>query len=604
MLLLSVVCQAQSVTRHFVNEPEHKTSSPDQCFSIKRARHRLPDHPSVIANKTGHRASDLPPDDKPKEPDAYGVKTALVNSITWHWLYADHLLVSFELILIIKDASLYSATYSWQPVEVVFVVAAVWLFKSYRNSGSLLLSPVGQPNPIEQRDANQNYPLATIILMSDSAQNQQQCQPSESSGQFATKATARPSGSLTRFHNTGYSGGSGGPEQDQHTLGLNCFFYPCHGACQFRPSFESGEPTEWPLNSEQSSCPHLANGRCFSCLSQLDSEHTEHPMYTGADFTAYLAGSFNYNAPTPDNEPLSTNESAVTTRSPTFQSFFEEAGISSRPTKTDTPQDPTAPENAVFGTIHCQQSLSDHKIKYDIRLLACNMTVVGKEGRHQPYGMVSKNAQPLSLIERREQNEPKTCDVAVVDGDGQRRLCRTICRSLKALPDHKRRQHTARKTCNVIVAGEDGQKRPCGKICNNTQALSDHKRRHHTDQRTCDVTVVGKDGQPRPCGTVSKSAKSLLDHKRRKHSGQRTCNKIVVGEDSQQRLCGKVCKNPQSLSDHKRIHHSGQQTCDVTMVGENGQQRPCGKICKNTKTLYEHKKRHRKRKPVDVQQYD
>ncbi|WP_257275407.1 ankyrin repeat domain-containing protein, partial [Endozoicomonas sp. SESOKO4] len=88
-------------------------------------------------------------------------------------------------------------------------------------------------------------------------------------------------GSFNSFLYSDSADGNGGPQQSLHSLDLNCFVSPCHGVCQFRPSSDSSETTEWPINfaehstghtattPEQSSCPHLYNGHCSECTGHL-----------------------------------------------------------------------------------------------------------------------------------------------------------------------------------------------------------------------------------------------------------------------------------------------------------------------------------------------
>ncbi|WOG27110.1 hypothetical protein [Endozoicomonas sp. 8E] len=64
--------------------------------------------------------------------------------------------------------------------------------------------------------------------------------------------------------------GNRSPQQHQHTLGLNCFVYSCHGVCEFRPSADSREPAEWSLDSVDSLCPHLFNRDCYNCITYFD----------------------------------------------------------------------------------------------------------------------------------------------------------------------------------------------------------------------------------------------------------------------------------------------------------------------------------------------
>ncbi|WP_257291277.1 hypothetical protein, partial [Endozoicomonas sp. ONNA1] len=129
-------------------------------------------------------------------------------------------------------------------------------------------------NPMKQKEPCQDDPLAAIIMMPASGNDQQQYPPSESAGQHARGATACPAGSFNSFLYSESADGNGGSQQYLHTLGLDCFVFPCHGICQFRPPSGSSGSAEWPMDSaenstgqtdatpEQSSYPHLDSGHC------------------------------------------------------------------------------------------------------------------------------------------------------------------------------------------------------------------------------------------------------------------------------------------------------------------------------------------------------
>ncbi len=262
-MTLSVLCQAQALTRCSVVAVEQKTGSQNLNVSIKPDQHTLSGTFSDIAHTKGCTESDIPPDDKQGRLNDCELKTIVIESISWPWLYANNLLVGYELILTTKNTPLSSTSYSWLPVKVV--IALGWLLKSYWNTNSPSF------NPITQKEPCQDHPFAAIITMPGSGNDQQQPPPSESSGQQAQEATAGPAGSFNSFlyPDSDSAGGSGGSQQRLHTLGLDCFVSPCHGVCQFRPSSDSSGSAEWPMNSaehstdqreaapEQSSCPHL-----------------------------------------------------------------------------------------------------------------------------------------------------------------------------------------------------------------------------------------------------------------------------------------------------------------------------------------------------------
>ncbi|WP_257282257.1 ankyrin repeat domain-containing protein [Endozoicomonas sp. ISHI1] len=246
-MTLSVVCLAQPLTKRFVVELEQKAGSPGQNVFITPDHHTLSYTLSDIAHTKGYAGSDLSSDQKQGKLNGCELKTTILESIWWPWLYANYLLVGYELIQNAKNTPLSSTSYSWLPPEMV--VAVGWLFKNYWN--------INLPsfNLIAQKELCQNQPLAAIITIPGSGNARQQCPPPESSGQQTPEATARPTGSSNSFFYSDFAGGSGGSQQHRHTLGLDCFVFPCHGVCQFRPSSDSRGPTDTDVTPESDPCP-------------------------------------------------------------------------------------------------------------------------------------------------------------------------------------------------------------------------------------------------------------------------------------------------------------------------------------------------------------
>ncbi|WP_257282077.1 ankyrin repeat domain-containing protein [Endozoicomonas sp. ISHI1] len=250
LITLSVVCQAQPLTRRFFVEFEQKTGSPNQNFSVTPDQRALSGSLSDFTQTKGFAGSDLPSDEKQVRLNSRELKTTTIESISWQWLIATHLLVGYELILTSKNTPLSSASYSWLPVEVLIAVA--WFLKSYWNNNSSSF------NPITQKELRQDRPLAAIITMPGFGNNQPQHPPSASSGQQAQETTVGPTGSFNSFLYSDSAGGNGGSQQHLHTLGLDCFVSPCQGVCQFRPVSDSSRPAvpmdiEAPLESDP--CP-------------------------------------------------------------------------------------------------------------------------------------------------------------------------------------------------------------------------------------------------------------------------------------------------------------------------------------------------------------
>lgn len=161
------------------------------------------------------------------------------------------------------------------------------------------------------------------------------------------------------------------------------------------------------------------------------------------------------------------------------------------------------------------QALYYHKRKKHTGQQSCDLPVVGEDGQPRPCGKVIENAVTLSSHRREGHSGPQTCDVPLVGEGGQPRPCLVVCKNAHALSTHKSAYHTGQKTCEVIVDREDGQQQPCGTIWINARALTKHKRSVHSEQQTCKVTVVGEDGQSRPCGKFCKNANAISDHKKR-----------------------------------------------------------------------------------------
>ncbi|WP_257255111.1 hypothetical protein [Endozoicomonas sp. SESOKO3] len=558
LLMFFVVCHAQPFTGRFVTELEQKTASPKLSFSIKPDRCPFSD----IADINGFTKSSLPTNNIRQRSFIYGIKTT-VELIFWQWHYITHLLVGYELILSTPDASLYSTPYSWALAEVV--VAVGWLLQSYWHPNSPLFKLIEQQKAtfmLTQGDQT----FVTITVIPDSGHSQQQYQASQPSGQQAPGATIQPAGSFTGFLYSGSGSGDGEPLQHQHTLGLNCYVFPCNGVCSFRASSDSRESAEWPLNSLEISCPHFPQGHCLGCISHLNplnvgdstlSQALDDLFDTQLEFESGQL--FQRQARQPQAGGISDN----TDNHCTVNAGIVYATDTTWPANDDVPIC-LLPGGAPRGrTAHYPQTLANHKSSNHTGQLNCDVTTVVEDGEPQPCGKVFKSAQSLS--------------------------------------SHKSKYHTGQKTCDVTVVREDGQQR-CGIVFKSAQSLSSHKSKYHSGQKICDVTMFREDGQQQPCGTVCQNGYALSNHKRRYHTGKKACDMTVVGEDRQQRPCGKICRNALALSDHKKTQHGGEKTCDVTVVGEDGQQRPCGKVCQNTQALTNHKRKHRKRNPDDVSQ--
>ncbi|WP_422411024.1 MULTISPECIES: hypothetical protein [unclassified Endozoicomonas] len=568
------------MTRRHVVEFEQDASFLKQNFSIRLEQPTLSDDLSNIADINGYTEQDWLFEIKRQKPFYFRVKTTFTGSISWQFLYATHLLVDCELKLKTRSAPLYSSPYSWIPITEA-AITAVWLIKSYWNPASTLFKPVVRHSAYILTQVD--YLFATITMMFGSRHDQPQDQSSKSSTQTAPQTTSHRIHSFTSTLNTDYGDGNKDPLRHLHSMGLNCYIFPCFGVCLLRQSSDSRGYAERSLNdgesslnytgetAERNALHHLANRYRLSYMSQLDPLLQAHGMGGNPANNCNPAGGVASNSMS--SEPVDTTDAVG-------QLTCDVAVV-----KKDGQLQPC-------GTI-CKnsRSLSSHKSSIHSGQRTCEVTVVGKNGQLRPCGKVCKNKRALWDHKGNLHTGQKTCAMIVVGEDNQPRPCGKVCNSARNLSYHKRDSHCEKKICDLTVVGKNGQLRPCGKICKNNQYLQIHKKCIHSGQQTCDEVVVSKDGKPQPCGKVCRNAKTLLVHKRSTHSGQQTCDATVIGEDGQPQPCGKLCKSIQALSDHKNRNHCKQATCNVTVIGENNQKQPCGKVCKNTRVLSSHKSR-------------
>ncbi|WP_448218196.1 hypothetical protein [Endozoicomonas sp. 2B-B] len=636
LVSFSFISQTKALTRCFIVEFEQGAGSQKQSFSIKPARHSFPVDPTVIPETNDYAVSGLPPDEKRQRAVSYGLKMPLIESISWQLLYAYQLLAVYQLILTTRDAPPGPAPYSWLSVEAVVAVGV--LLKNYWKRDSLLF------NPIKQQSASmliqKYFPFATFTAMFGSGDDLSQYPAPESSGQQASQTGIQHKGSLTSPLDSGSGDGNGGSQQHQHTWGLNCFVYPCHGVCQFRPLIEKREPVDWPLNFEEIFCPHLANGHCLGCIGRFDPENASDSrkdffyktvndpsaiqlsfdsalffddnsedgttqeelildlLSSGSANTTYPAGPLNDDVQMPGDLDIA-NGFEIINGSINLNDLLEENGFCLTLSHSETPQrttessrlDQSQPYLSRAEATPATDSRGQLICEYYTGKKICELAVLGQDGQ-QPCGKVFDNIMALRNHKKKDHSGEKNCDLTSLGQDGQQQPCRVVCKNAQALSYHKNKCHSGQQTCDISVVGQGGQQQPCGKVFKNIRSLADHKSKYHTGQKICERAVVGKDGQQRPCGEVCKNARAFLLHKSNYHSEQKTCVVTVVGEDGQQRPCGEVFRNLQSLSGHKSRRHSRKQNCDFVVVGQDGQQRPCGKVCKNIRALSDHKRKY------------
>ncbi|WOG27034.1 hypothetical protein [Endozoicomonas sp. 8E] len=597
LFLLSVVCHAERWTGRFTVEFEENNGSQKQNFYISRYHRTLADTPSDIVDTNEYSRSTSSSDAKRHKPVGCVVKTTIIESISWQWLYATNLLVAYELTLTTNDTPLHPTPYSWLTVEMV----VGWLLKNYWNPDS------GRVNPIEQQAVSISrqgtHPFATITTMFGSGHNSPQSQPPESSGQQATQTTTQSIGYFTHLMHSDSGDGNEGSEQRSHTLSLNCLIHPCHGVCRFRPP-DGREAAEKPLNSDEPKFGQLpvSSDDWLIVKGLFNLRGHSLPGETGISCTlTHSTSSTGTSATQPTTESFQLSQSAShllqtaaiqTLEAPDKIIFTTPDNESSQKYALESAG--TSPPGCFpfKGTNHCQPALSKNKIKNDTRQKTCNLTVVGEGGQQRLCGSICKDIRALWNHKNRYHTAQQTCNLTIIGEDGQQRTCGSICKNARAMLTHKNRYHSGQKTCNRTLVGEDGQQRPCGAVCKNTQTLILHKNREHTVQKTCNVTVVGEDGRQRPCGRVCMTARALSDHGNKEHTGQKICDLTVVGKDDQKQPCAIICKNRLSLLQHKNRVHSGPQTCGLTIIDEGGLQRSCGTLCKNYLALSNHKRRH------------
>ncbi|WOG26908.1 hypothetical protein [Endozoicomonas sp. 8E] len=455
LLSLPVTCQAQMLTKRYIVELQQNTGSQDKSFPIQQHYpHTLPNDPTIIAKTNDYAESNYPTNNIPFGPGGYGLKTGIIESISWNLLYASHLLVAYELTLTTKDTYLNSNIYSWLP----FIVIGP-LLNSYWNPDSPMFNTIGQ------QELSQDYPFVINTMTHSPGDNPQQGQPSTSSDQQAPQATNKRIGYFTPLLYSNSGNGNEDPEKDSHTLGLICFVHPCRGICRFRPSSDSEE-----LAEADEDCPicfeKFSNATITPCCSkQIDTHCLRRMFLTTPSWSMKTC-------------PLCRADMNFLAQSPGF---------------------------AVNEQAH-------HNLP------TCDVLITGRDGQQRRCGKICRNVRALSAHRRRYHYEQETCDVTIIRQDGQQQPCGKVCRNARELRRHQRIDHSGQQTCDLTIIRQDGQPGPCGKVCRNIRALTRHRVMDHSGQQTCDVTITRQDGLPRPCGKVCTNVRAMLHHKRRKHS--------------------------------------------------------------------------------------
>lgn len=467
--LLSLVCQAEPLTGHFVVEHKQK----NQSLSIKRDLNSLPGSPSDIVDTDGSAGSSLPPDDKTQKLGGYGLKMTFIESISWQLHWAVYMLFTYGLFWIIKDAAQDGGPYWWIFAEGI--VAVGWLLeKNYWNTVS--------PNSMDKPEASQNdsFAITTMMLSGQGQkQNDKPNQSSASSGQQASGATTHLTGSITGPLSSGSGGGNEGPEQhDRHTLDINCYIDFCHGVCKLRPSSDSTEPAEGALHSSETSTDHAAGtteqGLPFPRENDLgqtlgDSEKSVHRSSIETD---------------PGNGCKNTYPLAA----------------------------------VAVGELTCDLKV----FGADARKRSCGMVCKGSKAvryhieKHKERRECFLNRidmMKMRIRMRRASLYPgqHPCDERVAGTDGEEQRCGVVLDNPQSLWCHKLRFHTGPQICEEQEFWEDGLPHTCGQSCENALELVRHKKRFH-EPRKCHEIVVCENGHLHPCGIVCVNLREYFCH--------------------------------------------------------------------------------------------
>ncbi|WP_448218533.1 hypothetical protein [Endozoicomonas sp. 2B-B] len=165
----------------------------------------------------------------------------------------EQLLFAAPLLLFFSLPAICQADSFTRHLAVEQFVAVGWLLKNYWNPDSLLF------NPGDQLEASRDDPFTIITMMlpgQNKQQSDQQNPSSESSSQQASGTTGHVRGSVSNPLSSGSGGGNEHPEQDLHTLDLNCYAGSCHGVCELRQKFNNITLAEESLSYAENSTGH------------------------------------------------------------------------------------------------------------------------------------------------------------------------------------------------------------------------------------------------------------------------------------------------------------------------------------------------------------
>ncbi|WOG28497.1 hypothetical protein [Endozoicomonas sp. 8E] len=364
LMSVTVICQAESLKRHFIVEFQQNEGVPKGSFSIKRDINSLSCNPSCLADINYDAESIFPPDDKQPSVGIYGATKSLIESISWELIYATHLLVAYKLVLTTSDNPMSTKANSWIPVEAFAAVGL--LLKSYWSPELLLFNPMDHREATSMMtEGGDPFVITTMMLPGN---GQQQSQPNnkqaKSSGQQASGATnTRISGSITGSLTSG-SGGSGESPEQQHTFDLNCHVDSCHGVCILRSSSDSKESAAGSPNSEE-----IRTGRRAAKAGRTTTSNLLPDAIPDRFFSNHLPG---LNDPLP--EPVVVFETLISLR--------EVDGIS----------------QPIY---HPHIRHVGERAAYRPRSLDCDELVDEGDGERIPCGKIFRNARKLARHKKR-----------------------------------------------------------------------------------------------------------------------------------------------------------------------------------------------------------
>ncbi|WP_257254427.1 hypothetical protein [Endozoicomonas sp. SESOKO3] len=454
MLSLSVICKAEPLESRFIVELGQDGGSSDVTFSIRPVQHSFIDNPSYHAD-SGYEGLIFPSDDKSQGIGGYGLKTSLIESISWHLLHAANLVIVYELAFTPHDTALSAKPYSWIPIVGAFVVAD-FLLKSYWNPDSWLLNPTDQLEAASMlAQADHPFVITNMVLPGRGEQKNDQQNPSSASADHqALGTTAQLTGSITSPLGLGSGDGNEDPEQGEHTFGLDCYVDSCHGVCKLRQSSGS-ESAERLLNSEGSptapaqGIPEQGSIETMSELTQI--LHHFQPQALTISINTFPANSRSNTCCVPD-AAAAMKAGELTCKVPMHG------------------EDDQLRPCGFF--CNNRKAMRAHKTKYHT-----------KSRLHFLEGLSSMRKSSSEKARLFIYPETHRCYETVIGEDGQQQPCHEPLPTAQSLLDHKLRYHPESQASDGTAIGDDGQ-RSGGIMSENAQT---HQAKVHRKRKPFDA---------------------------------------------------------------------------------------------------------------------